>query len=652
MSKAPIKTPAKATVVSQKRQLQGEDKRVYEELRQDYNAARSDNIKKIIKACMDFIYEKRAPANGGEVLWALDEQANICSWKKHCELWADDLVKRKNSNEMIAMAGPELQMMAGAQDPARPALAVMLVVKPEDNMHQAVAAGQAHPTPTEEQMLQIAVWPDVQKYGFQNLQSSGMHLIYARIRPSPRQRGGGDPNYEGYNVDICKAPEVPRRPWFEEKGLLNSDNVAHLLSGSEMRNKLAFATPPGNEGLIVGKRPGEKEMAGPSTFTEHENDLPTPMLNTTPDLVHQAWYFGLNDAVIAPEQLEILRDLSIAESKAPMTVEQDTGMSASEASDFGEEGASKNRSSSTSSPATSSNCQPPQKSKRKRVANAENEDDDSGPDEIQNKQKRFRHIKSLEEQLACPYFKRDHLRGIHTIPDYCPRCHRPFDTVQLRNDHLREEAYEVVENLHAPDGITSQRMPLPGQRVLLKLSKEGQWFHLFDLPFPHFQPRPDSAYNKIASSGLLPNFRDFISQPSALEILLERVRINPVWTSKLEVILREDFVYGLNQIYPRWAATQDLETGQVPAIKRLSFLPILRPGRAIIAIALAFADYELEERKVDENDQPPPHQLNHEGIAVIAEQEQWLFADDYADCDTFVFTNDIEYGLLRRIMHC
>lgn len=79
------------------------------------------------------------------------------------------------------------------------------------------------------------------------------------------------------------------------------------------------------------KMPGEKETAGPGTPTEHGNDLPTPILNTAPNLVHQAWYSGSNDSVITPEQqLEILRDLSLTDSKAPMALERDAGMSGTE----------------------------------------------------------------------------------------------------------------------------------------------------------------------------------------------------------------------------------------------------------------------------------------------------------------------------------
>jgi hypothetical protein len=112
MAKASIQTPAKAPVASSKRELEGEDKLVYGELLQRYKVAKNDNIKMNIKACMDFVQEKRAPASGDEVLWAFDGKAQMCSWKQHCQLWANDYVKRKNRDEMIILvsASPEIDL--------------------------------------------------------------------------------------------------------------------------------------------------------------------------------------------------------------------------------------------------------------------------------------------------------------------------------------------------------------------------------------------------------------------------------------------------------------------------------------------------------------------------------------------------------------
>lgn len=382
--------------------------------------------------------------------------------------------------------------------------------------------------------------------------------------------------------------------------------------------------------------PPENEADSLRTLTELENDMPMPILDASPDTVNQGSYSYSINAVVAPEQLDLLQNLSLAESKAPAFLDQGVGMSgaedkatvsialprerrypegddeeqsssggftpASESWDSEEDdanlksnnididtllealkgpldklfqewlggirrgdGGGGKASSSTSSPDTHTNCQPPQKPKRKRVANAENEDTDTEPEKSLKKQKRPRNNKPLEKKLACPYFRRDsrrhreccgcgfnrirdmkqHLKRKHAILYCCPVCHRPFETTQLRTDHIRARICELADPHQAPDGITPERMPLLRDRVPSKLSEEGQWFHVFDLLFPG-HPRPLSAYNNTQFFDSALNFRDFISQPTAQEILLQRVRENHAWTPEMETIFLPDLVHGLN----------------------------------------------------------------------------------------------------------
>lgn len=51
---------------------------------------------------------------------------------------------------------------------------------------------------------------------------------------------------------------------------------------------------------------------------------------------------------------------------------------------------------------------------------------------------------------------------------------------------------------------------------------------------------------------------------------------------------------------------------------RLSFM------RDFSFSALESAEMELEERKVDQEDQMPPRQLNHNGIDLVLGQHEWL----------------------------
>lgn len=76
--------------------LTGDDKRFYERLEQKYNATENENIRKNIKPCMDYVYEQGSPSHGGEVMWAMDGKAHMCSIEAHGELWVTDLKEREN----------------------------------------------------------------------------------------------------------------------------------------------------------------------------------------------------------------------------------------------------------------------------------------------------------------------------------------------------------------------------------------------------------------------------------------------------------------------------------------------------------------------------------------------------------------------------
>lgn len=348
------------------------------------------------------------------------------------------------------------------------------------------------------------------------------------------------------------------------------------------------------------------------------------------------------------------------------------------------------------------------------------EDADARPNKLRITEKRSRKLTPLHKSLACPYFKKDsrrhgacrgfgftkisymkaHIYRKHAIRIYCEVCQQPFENVQLRDNHSRERNCDPIENVQAPDGITSEQRDWLHQRGPRNFSEEEQWFRIFEFLFPG-HPRPRSPYNDTTFSEDLLNFRDFISGPTAQEILFQRVRENSNWTPGLEAIFRPDLVHGLDQLYWRWAGREhggsqaaattspSRETGAAStrSTNEGTTLPesqpetslcegsALSPGdigtheapttgatsataqdqqedeepRLDSAEALAFADYELEERKVDEADQPPPRQLNHDGIALVPEQELWPPADfsetDHADYDSLALPNDFGYGL-------
>lgn len=382
-----------------------------------------------------------------------------------------------------------------------------------------------------------------------------------------------------------------------------------------------------------------------------------------------------------------------------------------------DDGGEGNGAPSSSSSASHSDGSRQPDSKRKRVDNTQTEAPENRPNKLRMLGKRSRKLTPLHKLLACPYFKRDsrrhrtccgfgftkisymkgHLYRNHAIPIYCPVCQQSFENVQLRDNHSRERDCEPIENVQ--DGITSEQRDWLHQRGPRNFSEEQHWFRIFEFLFPD-HPLPYSAYNDTTFSEDLLNFRDFISEPAAQDLLLQRVRENPQWTPELEAIFRPDLVHGLDQLYWRWAATERRESDPVSAIESPSQEPetlsaqstneeetppspqpesglgesndssrpeIATRGASGAATsefthdlhgeeprldsveALVFADRDLEELKVDEADQPPPRQLNHEGIHFVPEQNQWPPAGfsemDHTYYNPVALTNDIEYGL-------
>lgn len=491
-----------------------------------------------------------------------------------------------------------------------------------------------------------------------------------------------------------------------------------------------------------------------------------PCWDTNPILSNSEWYSYSLTAVIASEQLGILKDLSLPDSKALASPDLDSRMPdtkdkaailgelqkslqychdggdeqtssgdptpRSEAWEFWEEipelegsnidgdvflkifksaldmlfeewlggircqaGDGDNGSSSSSLSSTYPSGQQQPTSKRRRIENSENEDRETNPKKPRTTEKQSRKNTPLHKLLACPYFKKDsrhhraccgfggkklsyvksHIYKKHAIAIYCPVCQQPFESVQSRDDHNRARTCERVESARAPDGITSEQRNWLHQRGPRELNEVEQWFRIFEFLFPGYQ-KPHSPYNDTEFSEDLQDFRDYISQDTAQDVLLERVRENDSWTPELELIFRPDLVHGLNQLYWSWAATRNPETAQIPVSESRSQDPetshqstVEHTGHSVIrsdnrvdeqnepsvpehapehtprngATMNGMDDpteLELEERKIDESDQMPPRQLNHEGITLVPNQPQWLPAE-------LPEAHDTDYGPLN-----
>lgn len=225
-------------------------------------------------------------------------------------------------------------------------------------------------------------------------------------------------------------------------------------------------------------------------------------------------------------------------------------------------------------------------SKRKREDDSDEQDSNAKRNRSGLAGKKRRKIMPLDTQLACPYFKKDprrhraccgyggrkisyvkqHLARNHNLPLHCPVCISEFTDERSRDEDFRARSCEQVENHQAPDGITLEQRLWLGRRGPSNLSEEQHWYRIFEYLFPG-HPVPRSPYNDTAFSEKLLDFRDFLSQPTGLDMLLSRVRENPNWTAEHEAIFVPDIGQRLNQLYWMWAGVaRQGESDQAPVV--------------------------------------------------------------------------------------
>jgi hypothetical protein len=146
--------------------------------------------------------------------------------------------------------------------------------------------------------------------------------------------------------------------------------------------------------------------------------------------------------------------------------------------------------------------------------------------------------------LACPFYKKDpvkyrhchgrvistiahlkqHFTRSHQLPIYCPICKELFENEATRDTHSQLLSCQPrTDIIH--EGLTTDQKRQLGRRAPSSLSEEGQWFWVFDILFPRFQPRPRSAYINIELSAEMENFQDFLPLEGPRVILSEMARL-------------------------------------------------------------------------------------------------------------------------------
>lgn len=287
------------------------------------------------------------------------------------------------------------------------------------------------------------------------------------------------------------------------------------------------------------------------------------------------------------------------------------------------------RASSASKPANAAMNGKRPESKRKRGDNFDDEDDRTGMNGPNGKKnKRQRKTMPLETQLACPFFKKDprrhraccgfggqkisyvkqHLNRNHTVSLYCPVCMLYFTDERRRNEHIIARNCERVHQ--EPEGITLDQRYWLSRRGPSNLNEEQHWYRIFEFLFPG-HPRPRSAYNDATFSEEFHQFRDALSEPSTLNLLLSTVRDNPLWTAESEALFGPDLGQGLSSLYWRWTTTTQGESAPFIAVEDFSQAPRAAPTPRI--------DGGLHQSDLQDDYGPSTSEIPRQGDQAVSE---------------------------------
>ncbi|KXX83038.1 hypothetical protein MMYC01_200496 [Madurella mycetomatis] len=161
------------------------------------------------------------------------------------------------------------------------------------------------------------------------------------------------------------------------------------------------------------------------------------------------------------------------------------------------------------------------------------------------KAKRPRHMeRQRRPRLACPYYKKapmryydchskiissishlkQHLSRNHQLPVYCPVCKAVFSDEAERDDHAEQQSCQLRTDV-AHEGLTRDQKEQLKRRASPTIPEEQQWFEIFDILFPGYNPRPKSAYINAELIAETENYQDFerVEGPSIiLDTLLQQ----------------------------------------------------------------------------------------------------------------------------------
>lgn len=205
--------------------------------------------------------------------------------------------------------------------------------------------------------------------------------------------------------------------------------------------------------------------------------------------------------------------------------------------------------------------------------------------------------------FACPFWKLDsqahrlcfnkkitrisdvklHLSRRHRLPamDYCQRCWIAFESKAHKEKHLRYPSSQGCDYIPAarPMGIDKNMAADLHRKSKSNLSKEDQWFAIWDIVFPD-KPRPSSPYiNDDLSEDAMQLRETILSQwPSVIASVIDEARIQDVSVNEDNVGQEQLIRATINQLLDDFLveqetirATRSASNPQSPGSRTTSF---------------------------------------------------------------------------------
>lgn len=229
---------------------------------------------------------------------------------------------------------------------------------------------------------------------------------------------------------------------------------------------------------------------------------------------------------------------------------------------------------------------------------------------------------------------KQHLRRKHKRPLHCPSCWLTFEKESPFYAHIARRDCDRREGTE-PEGVTTEQQTLLERRVDKKLSKEEQWYSIYEALFPG-KPKPNNPYIENGLSTEFLAFQTFMAT-TGLSIVEQRAReyITPSLMPHQEDVLafsQNLFQQAIPEILQRYETSRPARNNS-PDSGYASFSQInLRPRpEALFSIYGANEPDGLGESSRDVLEPPRPDSNSPQQLGHVANDSLFPLQVDVTD---------------------